>query len=149
MQHFQDGEEHNLTKAFEYPNNYSGPLNISITCEGKSYSGFSGSLRILSTSFIVPIEVPTISKSQTDLVSTPDWLFFKGSSFSTVNESVKTAFYNTNEDCKLNISLFFILSDISVYTKFLELKLNGNIIVDDMQKSLTPARLLLFLYFRR
>ena len=126
--YFQDGGEYNLTKAFEYTNSYSGPLNITITCEGKAYSGYSGFLRILSTSFIVPVEVHTLTKSKTNLVSIPDWLFFKGSIFSSVNESVKTVFYNTNENYKLNISLFFILNDISVYSKFLTLKLNGEII---------------------
>ncbi|MBY8999919.1 MAG: hypothetical protein KGD64_03300, partial [Candidatus Heimdallarchaeota archaeon] len=125
---FQDSLNHNLTQAFPYPEVVEGIMNVTITCEAQTSSSYySGSLRIFSQTKAEKILPPTITENSSPLPVFPNWLEFKGS-LSTVMRSVTTAFNNSNNFDKLNLSISFRASDFSAYVRQFEIQVGETVV---------------------
>jgi hypothetical protein len=129
---FQDGSLHNLSQAFTCTDQYSGPLNLTIICEGQtSYSYQTGCFTIHSSTEISPVEVPQISDTVSFLPSIPNWLDFYGSFSSIVKKSVNAAFYCSADVEKINLTLSFITNDFSAYERYYEIRRDNILILSE------------------
>ncbi|MBY9001072.1 MAG: hypothetical protein KGD64_09170, partial [Candidatus Heimdallarchaeota archaeon] len=142
---FQDTLSHNLTQAFPYPEVIDGKMNVTITCEGQASLYQSGSLRIFSQTEVEKIIPPTITESSSSLPVVPNWLEFKGSLSTAEIRSVTTAFNNSINFDKLNLSLSFRASDFSAYVRQFEVQVNENIlIIKDFEENQLTEETFLF-----
>ncbi|MHA1464932.1 MAG: hypothetical protein ACTSQ2_07580, partial [Candidatus Heimdallarchaeaceae archaeon] len=126
---FQDTLNHNLTQAFSYPEVFDGKMNVTITCEAQTSSSYySGSLRIFSQTNTEKIIPSTITESSSSLPIVPNWLRFKVGLLSSEIRRVTTAFNNSNNFDKLNLTISFRASDFSAYLQQFEVQVNENIV---------------------
>ncbi len=121
---FQDGLSHNLTETFLFPVQFSGDLDISILCGGQSDSSSVSSLTIFNTTTIEKIEVPTLFNTPGDLPVFPDWLTFQGKQMGGEKRSTSSAFYCSEENTKINLTLSFFANEIRAFVKEVELSIN-------------------------
>jgi len=128
---YQDGSLYNLSQAFTCSNQHSGPLNLTIICEGQTTSYFqTGSLTIYSSTEISPVDVPNLDDTVSFLSSIPNWLDFRGS-LSMEKRSIKTAFYCSVDVEKINLTLTFITNDFSAYERYFEIRRNNILILTE------------------
>ena len=123
---YQDGSLYNLSQAFTCSDQYSGPLNLTIVCEGQTSSYIqTGSLTIYSSTEISSVEVPNINDTASFLPSIPSWLDFRGSIAIIEKRSIATAFYCSVDVEKINLTLTFITNDFSAYERYFEIRRNN------------------------
>ena len=105
---YQDSYEHSLSKSFSYPQNFSGPMSIAISCEGKTSNILnSGTIQILSSSTIHPITIPVLDKYSTSLPCNPSQIGYYGDLSGVRSDYVETAVYSINDTTTLNVTLSF------------------------------------------
>ncbi len=127
---FQDAFEYNLSQIFTFPEHFNGAMNVTIICEGHtSYSYQSGSLHISSLTKVEVITPPTLFENSSYLPIIPYWLKFKGSTNSKVTRSIQTYFYVLKGYEKLNSSLSFVSNDFTAFSKYIEIEVNGEIVL--------------------
>ncbi len=129
---FQDGSLYNLSQAFTCSDTYSGPLNLTIICEGQTSSYLqTGSFTIYGSTSISPIEIPHLSDTLSFLPSIPSWLDFRGSIAIIEKRSVDTAFYCSADVEKINLTFSFITNDFSAYELYFEIRRNNILILSE------------------
>jgi len=129
---FQDGSLYNLSQAFTCSDTYSGPLNLTIICEGQtSYSYRTGCFTIYSSTEISPVEVPHLTDEVSPLPSIPCWLDFSGSMVILEKRCVNTAFYCSADVEKINLTLSFITNDFSALERYFEIRRDNILILSE------------------
>ncbi len=138
---FQDGSLYNLSQAFTCSDQYSGPLNLTIICEGQtSLSYQTGCFTIYSSTEISPVEVPHINDTVSFLPSIPSWLDFR-SGLSIEKRSIKAAFYCSADVEKINFTLSFITNDFSAFERYYEIRRNNLfILAEDLSPEETTVK---------
>ncbi len=122
---FQDNSDHIIEKGFKCSNIYSGPMNITIICEGQlNYPLFSGTITIYSSTNLEPVSIPNMRDSLVSLPLVPNSLMFLGSE----EENVMSAFFIDTADEKCNISLSFFSNDFVALDSFVEVEINNEIL---------------------
>lgn len=104
--YYQNSGVRVLSQAFEYPNEFTGSMNLTITCKAKVFSGGSGTLRIINSTLIEKLAIPEIQNNKKIMPTYPNWLIFEGYAFGEKNRTVKTAFLIAKENQSLNLSVF-------------------------------------------
>ncbi len=140
--HYQNSGVQVLSQAFEYPNEFTGSMNITIVCKAKVFSGGSGTLRIINSTLIEKLAIPEIQSNPKIIPVYPNWLIFDGYAFGERNRTVKTAFLNTKENQSLNLSVFFVFNDIQTVSKKIILEINSEIV--DIREIKVGTNLLIF-----
>ncbi|NPD89218.1 MAG: E3 ubiquitin protein ligase [Asgard group archaeon] len=126
---YQDHSEHELVKTFFYPERFTGIINVTVICEGQTSNyPLEGSLTILSNTNIEPIIIPSIGKDSTSIPIVPTALEFLGSPSTIRTGSVESAFYISDDNSKLNLSLSFSTSFFSAGNKYIEILVNSTLI---------------------
>ncbi len=129
---FQDGFLYNLSQAFTCLDTYSGPINLTIICEGQTSSYLqTGSFTIYTSTEISPVEVPHLNDTVSFLPSIPSWLDFRGSIAIIEKRCVDTAFYCSADIEKINLTLSFITNDFSAYERYFEIRRNNILILTE------------------
>lgn len=124
---FQDSLEYNLTKSFLYPQTFSGPLTLLISCEGKTqFSYQSGTLQISAETSIEPVIITSLVDSS-PLECLPDWVAFKGYPSSIKTGETMSPVY-CNSPVNVNLSISFVSNTIDAFSKCLIVKINGLIV---------------------
>ncbi len=122
---FQDNADHTIEKGLKYSNIYSGPMNITIICEGKlDFPIFSGTITIYSSTNLEPVSIPNIENSLVSLPLVPNSFMFGGS----VKENVMSAFFIDTEDERCNVSLSFFSNDFTAVDRLIEVEINSEIL---------------------
>ncbi|MCG3254911.1 MAG: E3 ubiquitin protein ligase, partial [Candidatus Heimdallarchaeota archaeon] len=126
---YQDSYEHSLSKSFSYPQNFIGPMSITISCEGKTSNILnSGTIQILSSSTINPITIPVLDKNSTPLPCNPGQIGYYGDLSGVRSDYVETAAYSINGSTTLNVTLSFDTNSFGALSRYLEVKINNTII---------------------
>jgi len=138
---YQDVSLYNLSQAFTCSDTYSGPLNLTIICEGQTSTYLQiGCFTIYGSTEISPVEVSHLNDAVSFLPSIPSWLGFR-SSLSLKKRSIKTAFYCTTDVEKINLTLSFITNDFSAFEKHYEIRRNNLfILAEDLSPEETTAK---------
>jgi len=124
---YQDGEEHNLTKAFTFSPSFNDILTVKVVCEGQAYWYQEGTLVITTRTAIQTILIPVIDEtSPTAFPLIPNWLIFSGSiSLSIpVRESVYSAMICENSTSNFQLNLTYTANTFAAYSKQIEIRIN-------------------------
>ncbi|MCK4897006.1 MAG: hypothetical protein KAS47_09360, partial [Candidatus Heimdallarchaeota archaeon] len=139
---YQDGSLYNLSQAFTCLDTYSGPLNLTIICEGQTSTYFqTGCLTIYSSTEISPVEIPHLNDTVSFLPSIPSCLDFSGSMVILEKRSTNTAFYCSSDVEKINLTLSFITNDFSAFERYYEIRRNSIfILAEDLSPEETTVK---------
>ncbi len=140
--YYQNSGVQVLSQAFEYPNEFTGLMNLTITCKAKVFSEGTGTLRIINSTLIEKLAIPEIQSNKKIIPAYPNWLIFEGYALGEKNRTVKTAFLNSKENQSLNLSVFFVFNDIQAISKKLIFEINSEIV--DIREFEVGANLLIF-----
>ncbi|MCE7748176.1 MAG: hypothetical protein GPJ51_07245, partial [Candidatus Heimdallarchaeota archaeon] len=128
---FNDGAIHNLTETFLFPYNYTGSIDITVICTGRSTSTIDGFLTILNTTTIEQMNIPTISEDSSLLPISQDWVMFRGYLFSWNTGGITSAFHNYNEIDLVSLNLSFFSNYLQSVENLVKISLNGILIAED------------------
>ncbi|MCG3222450.1 MAG: hypothetical protein H7641_13805, partial [Candidatus Heimdallarchaeota archaeon] len=125
----QDQLEQDITRSFSYTQSFFGTADIIITCEGKTaFSILSGTLTILSETSIEPVLIPQISETVSPFPVIPDSFILQGSISKNRYIRVISAFLNSEELDRCNLTLSFSSNDFDALSEDIEVEINGSII---------------------
>ena len=125
---FQDNLVHDLTETFTYPTSFSGAMDITVICAGQSTANSEGTLTILYSSRIEPVDPPSIYDTSLYIPFIQDWLVMQGEPYSFIERSVSTAFYYYNDTIFLNLTLSFVTNCYEAGAELVSVYLNDRIV---------------------